>query len=227
MPVLELRRDAPLSARERALLPGGCQPVTDEPGVLARARCVLPLPRLVQLAVAMGRAVVDAQLHVIEEVGTEQLYALPKEEPAPPKIADAAVQAAAERRTFDDHKLTADDPTNPWARLDLGDIDRAAARFAGHTLDGPGRERVRGLLRSTDPLELALGCRVAGATVWRSAVTQIKPCLRHADSRVRLEAVRAIGLLGGPAFSVQLRGMAQDPAPEVREAVAEAIGKLG
>jgi HEAT repeat protein len=63
--------------------------------------------------------------------------------------------------------------------------------------------------------------------VWRSAVTQIKPCLRHADSRVRLEAVRAIGLLGGPAFSVQLRGMAQDPAPEVREAVAEAIGKLG
>lgn len=227
MPILELRRDAPLSPRERALLPGGCLPVTDEPGVLARANSTVPLPRLIQLAVAMGRAVPDAQIGVIEEVGNEQLYSVAKEEPPPPKIADAAVQAAAPRRTFDDHKLTADDPGNPWARLDLSDLDKAAARFVGHTLDGPGRERVRAYLRSTEPKELALGCRIAGLTVWRSAVTQIKPCLRHADSRVRLEAVRAIGLLGGPAFSVQLRGMAQDPAPEVREAVAEAIGKLG
>lgn len=227
MPILELRREAPLSPRERALLPGGCAVITDEPGVLARANSTLPLPRLIQLAVAMGRAVPDAALHVEEERGAEQLYAVEREAPPPPVAAEPAVAALAQRKVYDDHQLSDADPANPWSSLDLSDLDRAAARFVGHALDGPGRDRVRALLRATDPAELALGCRIAGVTGWRSAVQQVKPCLRHADSRVRVEAAVAVGLLGGPALSLQLRGMVADPAPEVRAAVAEALARLG
>ena len=227
MPILELRRGAPLSPRERALLPGGAEPVADEPGVLARANSTLPLPRLIQLAVAMGRAVPDAALHVEEERGAEAIYGVEKEAPAAPAAADPAVAALATRKVFDDHQLSEADPANPWSKLDHSDIDQAAARFVGHTLDGPGRDRVRAMLRGTDPAEIALGCRVAGVTAWRSAVQQVKPCLRHADTRVRVEAARAVGLLGGPALSVQLRGMTEDTAPEVREAVAEALLRLG
>ena len=227
MPILELRRDAPLSPRERAMLPGGCAVINDEPGILARANSTLPLPRLLQLAVAMGRAVPDAALYVEEERGAEALYGLEKEAPPAPVAAEPAVAARGARKVYDDHQLSDADPANPWSSLDLSDIDRAAARFVGHALDGPGRERVRALLKSTNPAEIALGCRVAGVTGWRSAVQQVKPCLRHADSRVRVEAARAVGLLGGPALSLQLRGMVEDAAPEVREAVAAALLKLG
>jgi hypothetical protein len=222
MPLIELRRKTPLSPRERSLLPGGCEVVEGEPGILARSRATLPLPQLLQLAVAMGRAVPDAKLHVEEDAGTEPVYDLPKEDKAP-KTAEAAVQAVTAPRRFDDHGHKEGDAANPWTGLDLSDLDRAAAPFVGKPLDGPGRDRVRTMLRSTDPRELALACRIARVSDWRSVVQSLRPCLRHADTRVRLEAVLGLAALGGPAVLLSLRPLTEDPAPEVREAAITAL----
>lgn len=234
MPTLELRRPSPLTRRERTLLPGGLDLVDDEAPVLARIQLLVPLPRFVELAVALARAVPDAEVRVIEEAGTRPSESAPAPvagaslpaSPAPDRSADARHAAMVpKRRTFDDHGLTDDDPDNPWTALDLSDIDRAAARFDGHTLDSQGRDRVRTMLRSTDPAELATACRIARVTGWRSTVQAIKRCVRHADTRVRLEAVQALFALGGPSMALAVRPLAKDPAPEVRQAAAAALAK--
>lgn len=228
MPTIELHRRASLTRRERTLLPGGCKLVTDEPGVLVRADHNLPLPALLKLAVAMGRAVADARFVVKDDAGTG-FYTLPSAPEAAPKAAALEQRALVpKRRTFDDHGLSEDDPDNPWAALDREPLtaeryERVGRGFAGHSLDSAGRERTRTLLQSTTPLELALGCRISRETAWRSAVQPARKCLRHADTRVRLEAVRAVGSLGGPALEIAVRPLLDDPNPEIRAAAASAI----
>ena len=81
------------------------------------------------------------------------------------------------------------------------------------------------MLRSTDPLELAAGCRIARVTEWRSMAQSIKRCVRHADTRVRLEAVMALSELGGPSMSLAVRPLLDDAAPEVRDAAEQAMAK--
>lgn len=222
MPTIELRRPTPLTRRERTLLPGGLDYIEDEPPVRARIQLFVPLPRFVEVAVALAHAVPDAEISVVEEAGTP-LGALP---PSPPKdrTAEQAHRALVPpKRTFDDHGFEEDDPDNPWTALDLSDIDQAAARFEGHALDSNGRDRVRAMLRSTDPMELAAACRIARVTAWRSMAQTIKRCARHADTRVRLEAVQALAALGGPAMSLAVRPLLDDPAPEVRAAAEVAM----
>jgi hypothetical protein len=228
MPTLELHRKSPLSPREHTLLPGGVELVTDEPGVIVRALPDLPLPELLQLTASLVRAVPDAKLVVKMEAGQQQ-YSLPAPIDAGPKDASPAVRSVIPpKRTFDDHGLAGDDPKNPWASVDAAPLDDArfeavGARFHGHTLDSAGRERARALLQATAPLSLALGCRVARETGWRSAIQQVKRCLRHADARVRKEAVLAVGVLGGPALAVAVRPLLDDPNPEIQAAAQQAL----
>lgn len=231
MPTLELRRSTPLTRRERTLLPGGLDYVEDEPPVRARIQLYVPLPKFVEVAIALARAVPDADIRVVEEAGSrpgqqaqDQLPASPPKDRTPDKAHRAMVP---KKRTFDDHGLDEDDPDNPWSALDLSDIDRAAARFQGHKLDSNGRDRVRAMLRSTDPLELAVACRIARVTEWRSMSQTIKRCVRHADTRVKLEAVQALAALGGPAMALAVRPLLQDPAPEVRAAAQAALAHWG
>ena len=224
MPTIELRRSSPLTRRERTLLPGGLDFIEDEPPLLARIQLYVPLPKFVEVAVTLARAIPDAEVRVIEEAGTPT-SALP---PSPPKdrTSEAAHRALVpKKRTFDDHGLEDDDPDNPWSALDLSDIDQAAARFEGHKLDSVGRDRVRAMLRSTDPMELAAACRIARVTEWRSMAQSIKRCARHADTRVRLEAVMALSELGGPSMSLAVRPLLNDAAPEVRTAAEQAMAK--
>jgi hypothetical protein len=202
--------------------------ITDEPGVLVRADLALPLPSLLQLAAALGRAVPDAKLIVKEDAGQSR-YSLPPTPEAAPKTATAAQRALVpKKRTFDDHGLEEDDPDNPWSALDADPLTDArfeavAAGFVDHSLDSVGRDRARALLRSTAPLELALGCRIARLTEWKSAVQPAKRCLRHGDTRVRLEAVQAVGALGGPALELAVRPLLDDTSPEVRAAAQVAV----
>ena len=116
MPTIELRRASPLTRRERTLLPGGLDFIDDEPPVLARIQLYVPLPKFVEVAVTLSRAVPDAEIRVIEEAGTPT-SALP---PSPPKdrTSEAAHRALVpKKRTFDDHGLEEDDPDNPWSAL--------------------------------------------------------------------------------------------------------------
>ncbi len=226
MPTIELLRPSPLTRRERTLLPGGLDLIEDEPPVLARIQLHVPLPRFVEVAVALARAVPDAQIRVVEEPGTQGM-GLP---PSPVEEKKAEQRHAAlvpPRRTFDDHGLDADDPNNPWSALDVSDIDRAAARFVGHSLDSNGRDRVRAMLQSTSPADIAAGCRIARVTQWRSMAQTIKKCVRHGDTRVRLEAVQALRELGGPGMAVAIRPLLTDSAPEVREAAEAALAAWG
>lgn len=224
MPTIELRRSTPLTRRERTLLPGGLDFIEDEPPLRARIQLYVPLPQFVEVAVALARAVPDAELTVVEEAG-KPTSDLP---PSPPKDRSSEQAHRAlipKKRTFDDHGFEEDDPNNPWTALDLSDVDAAAARFEGHTLDSNGRDRVRAMLRATDPLELAAGCRISRVTQWRSMAQTIKRCVRHADTRVRLEAILALTELGGPSMSVAVRPLLEDPAPEVREAAQAAMAR--
>jgi len=222
MPTLELRRPTPLTRRERSLLPGGLDLIDDEPPVLARIQLFVPLPRFIEVAVALARAVPDAEVRVVEEAGAPAT-ALPATPPKDRTSEKAHRALIPKKRTFDDHGMEEDDPDNPWSALDLSDVDKAAARFEGHKLDSNGRDRVRQMLRSTDPKELAAGCRIARVTAWRSMAQTIKRNVRHADTRVRLEAVQALAALGGPSMSLAVRPLLDDPAPEVREAAAAAM----
>lgn len=117
-------------------------------------------------------------------------------------------------------------PDDPWRLWDEGDEDTAEAAFAAHELDARGRARVRSMLQSTDPQQVAHGCRIARLVGWRTAATSLRRLLSHADTRVREEAVKAIGDLAGPALVPSVRLLINDASPEVRAAAVSALMKL-
>ena len=204
MPVIELHRQSPLSPLEVSRLPGGCIVVEGQGEVVARANVELPLADFVRLAVAMGRAVPDARVEVPEtRMATTQA---PKAEP-PPKPATPETD-------------------DPWQLVAAGHYDAAEEKLKGKALDTQGRERLRELLQSTDPVKIAAGCRLARATQWRSAVSSIRRHLDHADTRVRKAAVEAVGSLAGPGLVPTLQRMRQDASPEVRQSVEAAIREI-
>lgn len=101
-----------------------------------------------------------------------------------------------------------------------------ADEFEGTGLDMDGRDRVRDMLRSSDPVQLALGCRICAATGWRTAAQNMRRLLGHADTDVRVAAAEAIGRLAGPAMEHYLKPLVQDPNEAVRAAALTAIARL-
>lgn len=205
MPVLLLSRPKPLTPAEVKALPKGCFPVDGGDGVVARAEIDLPLGGLLGYAVAMGRAVPDA-LFSVEDVPVVH----------PVEVAPAAAPAEV---------ITEADP---WALVDAGrpaDAERVFA--AGNGLDPAGRDRCRLLLASGDPHMVALGCRVARITNWKSIVVNLRPLLRHDHPAVRRDAVEAIGVLAGPSMAGAVRPLAADPDAEVKAAALTALARLG
>lgn len=205
MILLVLLRSHALSPDERAALPEGAVALGADGEWVARLRIADPTPAaLAAAAFALGRAVPDARL-VLEEV-------VPTPDPAEPAAYDgdeptAAGAAAAALRT-----------TDPTAGEE--------APWVGRVLDGAAWAEVRGLLQGTDPARVALGCRIARVAVARTAVPLLRRLLTHADTRVRRDAVEAIGALAGPALVPALRPLLNDPSPEVRGAAQAALVRL-
>jgi hypothetical protein len=209
MTTLLLRRTSPLSVRELSQLPRGCVGVQGESDIIARATIKLPLPRLLSFAVAMGRAIPDARFESFEEAEGE----------LPPPGPEAELPPA---------ELELAEEPDPWALIAAGDYNGAEAVLGRRAaLDPDGRDRVRALLGSTDPAEVALACRLARLTRWKSLAQNMRSLVQHADVRVRRDAVTAMGVLTGPAFVPVVRPLLQDPSPEVREAAAAALAQLG
>lgn len=203
MPVVELRRSSPLTAVEQSRLPAGCDKVDHDGDLIARAAAPSSPADLVAFAVLVARAVPDARVAWVE------MALLPP--PAPPENASAAPDPSG----------------NPWELLSEGDVEAAVAILEGQSLDSEGRAAVRTLLQDTDPARVAAGCRVARATGWRSSVSSIRRLLGHGDTRVRLAAVEAVGVLAGPGLVPALeRVMGNDASPEVRAAATAAIVRL-
>lgn len=198
---LLLHRSTPLTLAEASRLPEGARVDNGPHGGRVELVLAEDAPSLVQAAYQLGAAVPDGVIEL------EQATALAAAPPPP----------------------TAEDlppPTTPWGLLAAGQEPAALAAFAANGLDPDGRERVRVLFQSTDPVQVALACRIATAANWRSFVTPLRRVLDHGDVRVRAEAVRAIGVLAGPALSWQIERMIQDPSPEVRRAVIEALAAI-
>lgn len=200
---LLLHRSTPLTLDEASRLPEGARVDNGPHG--GRVELVLRdhTPDLVAAAYRLGAAVPDG---LIEWVSDPQTTLVPAADPT----LDELPQVEA----------------TPWSLLDAGQEAAALAAFATHGLDPDGRERVRVLFQSTDPVQVALACRIATAANWRSFVTPLRRVLDHGDVRVRAEAVRAIGVLAGPALSWQIERMIQDPSPDVRRAVIEALAAI-
>ena len=117
-------------------------------------------------------------------------------------------------------------PADPWKSWDAGDTAGALRALRVNGLDSDGRTRVRALMQSTDPAEVALGCELACAADWRSSVQAMRRLLQHADTRVRQAAVTAIGELAGPALVPSVRMLLRDASPAVRGAAVAALMKL-
>jgi hypothetical protein len=227
MNVLLLSRPKVLTAAEIKALPKGCVATKGEGGVVARAEIDLPLGGLLGYAVAMGRAVPDALFSV------EGLHVVAASTPAPGAAPGAspgagigapAPTALAEGSGADEVITEAD----PWKLVAAGQLAQAERVFAaGNGLDSAGRERCRALFTDRDPERLALGCRIARVTAWKSIVVTLRPLLTHAHPSVRRDAATAIGALAGPSMAATLRPLLADPDAEVRAAATEGLAKLG
>ena len=242
MPTLELRRSQPLSEPEAAQLPAAVDRVLDDGDL--RACVVAPADpgALVALVVHLARAVPDATVTWVD-LGPEPTEEAPRVEPPswpppepgppppprapqcppPPGQTDGVASTTELARADAEPDSTS---TDPWACIEEGAYSRAVGLLDGKALDSDGRAVVRGMLQGTDPARVAAGCRIARATRWRSSISAIRRLLGHADTRVRLAAVEAIGSLAGPGLIPTLMRLQDDPSPAVQRAAAQAIATI-
>lgn len=210
--VMLLSRPRPLTPAEMKLLPKGAVATNGGDGVVARAEVDLPMGGLLGYAVALGRVAPDALFSVLDlPVVANPDRGAPDPAAAPPPAPEEVITE-----------------TDPWKLVDAGDIPKAERVFAaGVGLDVQGRDRCRRLLNSGDPGEVALGCRVARLTNWKSIVVNLRPLLRHPHPWVRRDAAEAIGVLAGPSMAATLRPLLTDPDAEVKTAATAALARLG
>ncbi|NOY24714.1 MAG: hypothetical protein GXP62_02480 [Oligoflexia bacterium] len=206
---LVLSRSTPITLAEATALPLRAR--VDNGAHGGRVELDLPgrdLPVLLDAAFALGAAVPDGILQGHDLPGLTELDLAPTT--TDPRQATPSPTA----------------PPTPWDLLEAGPLDPALLAFSDQGLDPDGRERVRTLFHSTDPAQTALACRIATATQWRSFVTSLRRVLNHADTRVRLAAVQGIGAMAGVGMIWQVEKLRQDPSPEIRQAVAQAIAAI-
>ncbi len=125
----------------------------------------------------------------------------------------------------------ADLPPGPEALLGL--LARAAPEHQPAVMDAlraAPEALVAAVIRplvATSPSDVAVGgCRYAQLTAeprWRLPVRRL---LTHGTPRVRLAAAQALEVMGGGADLFALERAAQDPVPQVREAVAVALAAV-
>lgn len=112
---------------------------------------------------------------------------------------------------------------DPWVLLESGKIPAAREAFKGHTLDIPGQQKVREMLISSTPSEIAQGCWISRLTRWKAASPLLNRVLFSGEASVRAEAIRALGALSGPSIEPSLHMLLRDSVPEVRLAAQRAI----
>ena len=221
MPIFTLHRSTPLAESEWSRLPPGCQAVSDTTDVVARADIDHPLGELLAFTATLARAVPDAHLSVI--IPGVSLNIPAGSAPASVSQIEASDAGTAMLLASDAAPDAAFLALDPWVLLDKGDAANAEKRFAvGYALDPEGRDRVRAMFHSTDPEQCAFACRIAGYTQWKSFASNLRRMLKHADVRVRRDAVAGIGKLAGPVMAPAVDEMLNDPSPEVRVAARTA-----
>ena len=125
-----------------------------------------------------------------------------------------------------DGPLEGEVPADPWAALEAGRLDGIDDALRGASLDGDQRWIVQQLFRSSNPAEVALACRIALVTDWRTAVTHIRRLVDHDTAVVRQSVAAALGALAGPVVEPMLNRLSKDQDPGVREAAQDALSAI-
>ncbi len=225
MPVLLLRRDAPLTDAERARLPAGATSVNEPGGVIARLTVDGEQSRVISAAVALARAVPDAEF-VVRVPATEASVggvAGVAGVAAAPVVTDSPAQPEGAEGDTAPAEAAEQDFVDPWVALDRGERDRAMRRFAAVPLSADGRERVRRMVLSANPVEVIDALRIARVTDFKSFFSNARRVSDHSDPGVRAESALAIGSLAGFSQLTLLEKMLKDPDASVREAAKQAI----
>lgn len=113
----------------------------------------------------------------------------------------------------------------------LAETDDRGARHAYLdalvALGEDGRAEARRMLEDSRWWVIRNGATILGGTGIPADVEDLTTHLAHDDARVRLQTVRALAHIGGDDAGMLLLGMVDDPDPDVRAAVATALGALG
>ena len=225
MPTLFLIRPAPLSETECSLLPVGCFPISsDDPRflerkIVAQARLKAPLPLLLKMAFAMGKAVPDASFGFEEGFAHEQ-EAFAEAEP------DSANETSVEEAEFEE--VSEEQTILQWHEyVEKGDPDRGLHVLEGSLPITQEDQIIIGqLFASKDPEKMLFVCRAAQRFQWKSMALKLRVGLRHEDPRVRCAVLKAIGNLAGPSLSPVVQLCTRDSEESVRNAAIKALRKL-
>jgi len=115
---------------------------------------------------------------------------------------------------------------DPWVLLKQGKREAAEAAFKQHPLDEGDRHKIRAMLSSEAPEEIVQGCRISRITKLKSASAMIGRVLYRDEPSVRLEAVRALGVLAASSMEPALYMLLRDAEPDVRRAAQRAINQI-
>ena len=112
----------------------------------------------------------------------------------------------------------------------LAETDDRGARHAYLdaliALGEDGRAEARQMLDDSRWWVIRNGATILGGAGTPEDVEDLTTHLAHDDARVRLQTVRALAHIGGDDAGMLLLGMVDDPDPDVRAAVATALGAL-
>lgn len=121
-------------------------------------------------------------------------------------------------------------PMAPAFSDGLAETDDRGARHAYLdaliALGEDGRAEARKMLEDSRWWMIRNGATILGGTGRPTDVEDLTTHLAHDDARVRLQTVRALAHIGGDDAGMLLLGMVDDPDPDVRAAVATALGAL-
>lgn len=122
-------------------------------------------------------------------------------------------------------------PMAPAFSDGLAETDDRGARHAYLdalvALGADGRAEALKMLEDSRWWVIRNGATILGGTGTQNDVEDLTTHLAHEDARVRLQTVRALAHIGGDDAGMLLLGMVDDPDPDVRAAVATALGALG
>ena len=257
MPILLLFRAKPLDREEKNRLPIGCFAVSPDDGdftsknIVAKAQLKAPLPMMLKMAVAMGRAVPDAVFGYEEGFAYQQATATASSQStraeehedtaleAYPQSSDDAMDDSIEDSIEDavlideDSSSEAEQLKKPksWSELlHEGEAEEALEAVAQALEQKKWTVQDRLLLNqcfaSKRAEEMIFVCRAAIRFQWRTMALKLRSGLRHEEPQVRIAVLQAIGVLAGPSLSPSVQLLTADSDESVKKEAIKALKRL-
>ena len=235
MPTFLLMRLKPLTTEEIRKLPPECEVITDSNTVVARADIPKgPLSIMLKLAVAMGRAVPDADFacHEVMLPGAKKRISRSPANSTTERVASAAMDSEEDIVDVDDVDSeeeidSIEEDKTWWDLLEDGQSEEALEALSKvQSLSPDERMRIRSYLNSPEDAYVAFVCRAVRKMKWNSYIVSLRKAFHHKSPEVRYEAVTSVGALAGPSMSPAVHLLMADPDEKVQAAAKKAYRKL-